>query len=87
MNEKQKEQITRLIKEFSRSRTTSSLVSFVAESNGMLGACRELVEKCDDGDVQTKEWLTSKCQDIGISDPINLERNSRYRKTFSLLDS
>ena len=70
MTEEQKKHITRLIKEFSRNRTTSSLVSFVAESNGMLGACRELVEKFDSGDAQTKEWLKSKCQDIGI--PINV---------------
>ena len=73
MNEKQKEKISRLIKEFSRSGNTTSLVSFVADSNGMLGACRELDKKCDDGDSDIKEWLTSRCHSVGISSHLILK--------------
>ncbi len=68
MNEKQKKQITLLIKEFSRNQNTSSLLSFVAESHGMLGVCREMVEKFDAGNPDIDRWLTSKCRDIGIAE-------------------
>ena len=83
MNEKQKKQITLLIKEFSRNRNTSSLLSFVAESNGMLGACREMVEKCDAGNPDIEQWLTSKCQDIGIPEHIILKEIEDIVKLFT----
>jgi len=83
MTDNQKDRITRLINEFSRNRTTSSLVSFVAESSGMLGACRELVEKVDSGEDQIKEWLKSKCQDIGIHTSIVLKEIKDVVKLFT----
>ncbi len=67
MNEEQKNLTAVLIKEFSRNRNTSFLVSFVADNNGMLGACRALIEKYDAGDQNLEQWLSSICHDTGLS--------------------
>ena len=67
MNETQKKQIVLLVKEYSKNRDTSSLVSLIADSNGMLGACQEMVDQCNVQDSDIEQWLTSICQDVGTS--------------------
>jgi len=67
MNKEQKKHINRLIKEFEKNTNTSSIVGFIADNNGMLGACRKLVKNYETGDTKTKEWLTATSKEMEIS--------------------
>jgi len=67
MTNEQREHIIRLIKEIAKDQTTSSVVGFIADNNGMLGACRELVKDYETGDAKSKEWLIATCKEVEIS--------------------
>ena len=66
MNKEQKKHIVRLINLIVKGQSTSSVVAFIAENNGMLNACRELVENYETRNTGKKNWLNSVSQESGI---------------------
>lgn len=60
MNSEQRQQIRGLIKKYSDS-GTESLIAFVAEADGMLVACQELLQGLNAEDSTGTEWLQREC--------------------------
>jgi len=61
MNPQQKKLIRELVQKYSESIGTESLISFVAETNGMLAACKTLLQSIETGEYLITDWLFRDC--------------------------
>jgi DnaJ domain len=66
MNTRQQNLLVDLIGKYS-THGTESLVAYVAETNGMLDACKTLIQSISDGGSNSFEWLQEKCAALEVS--------------------
>jgi hypothetical protein len=60
MTPEQKNHISRLLREYSGRISTEKLIHFVADTNGMISACRALLEEVKT-DRKVQKWLEDEC--------------------------
>ncbi|MCB2218686.1 MAG: DnaJ domain-containing protein [Desulfobulbaceae bacterium] len=82
MTDSQKELISRLIKAY-RGSSTESLIGTVTTTDGMLEACRNLLNKRDAGATELKTWLQHRCEQAAIDEQAFLQEIRTIIELFS----
>ncbi len=58
-----REHILRLLKNYTANPSTEEMLYLITEPNGMIEACKWLMQKCDLNDREIKEWLEKACHE------------------------
>lgn len=58
--------IVRLIKQYAGKASTEKLIAYIADNNGMLSACKLLVEKNSEDDRETMAWVDEQCYEVKV---------------------
>jgi len=61
-----KQLISRLIKKYAGNLSTSEMIAFVADTNGMLSICKILVNSNNNDDQATISWLDEQCHQRNV---------------------
>ncbi len=61
MNQQQRQLISNFIKKYSTDNGTESMLDYVADTNGMLGACKELFDINGAIDYTLVDWFYQEC--------------------------
>ncbi len=61
MTPQQKQLIRELVQKYSEQLGTESLLAYIAETNGMLAACKTLLQSIKTGDSVSTDWLFRDC--------------------------
>lgn len=67
MTSQKRKLISSLIKKYSYDNGTESLIGYVAETNGMIGACKEMFGFAGDIDPNEKSWIRQECDQFCVS--------------------
>lgn len=67
MNQQQRQLISRFIKKYSTENGTESMLDYVADANGMLGACKELFDINGAIDNTLVDWFYQECSRYSVA--------------------
>ncbi len=81
MTPEQKNHISRLLREYSGRVSTETLINFVADTNGMISACRELLRDLD-SDRILRKWLEQECDAKDLEPRLFLDEIAMITKLF-----
>ena len=77
MTQQEKQLIRELVQKYSEHIGTESLIAYIAETNGMLAACKSLLQSVKTGDSYSTDWLFRDCLKYNIVFHLFLEEISR----------